>query len=118
MKAVHGVNTHHGIHSLKMKPMALLNLVYRDELFPREAYRRCFERAFDQHGERVACRMTVRLLALAHEQNCEAALAAEIDDCLRAGQLPDMGRLKSRFAPASGAMARDRCHSGAACRHW
>ena len=104
MKAVHVVNYRHVIHSLKMKPMALLNLVYRDELFPREAYRRCFERAFDQHGERVACRMTVRLLALAHEQNCEAALAAEIDDCLRAGQLPDMGRLKSRFAPASGAM--------------
>ena len=104
MKAVHVVNYHHVIHSLKMKPMALMNLVYRDELFPREAYRRCFERAFDRHGERVACRMTVRLLALAHEQNCEAALAAEIDDCLRAGHLPDMGRLKSRFAPVSGAM--------------
>ena len=34
---VHVVNYRHVIHSLKKKPMALLNLVYRDALFPREA---------------------------------------------------------------------------------
>lgn len=28
------------IHSLRRKPMALLRLVYRDQLFPRDAYRR------------------------------------------------------------------------------
>ena len=39
---VHVVNYRHVIHSLKKKPMALLNLVYRDALFPREPYRRCF----------------------------------------------------------------------------
>ena len=37
---VHIVNYRHVIHSLKRKPMALLNLVYRDALFPRDAYRR------------------------------------------------------------------------------
>jgi hypothetical protein len=31
------------IHSLRRKPMALLNLVYRDRLFPRDAYRRTFD---------------------------------------------------------------------------
>ena len=35
---VHVVNYRHVIHSLKKKPMALLNLVYRDTLFPREPY--------------------------------------------------------------------------------
>ena len=34
----HVVNYRHVIHSLKKKPMALLNLVYRDALFPREPY--------------------------------------------------------------------------------
>ena len=34
----HVVDYHHIIHSLRRKPMALLNLVYRDALFPRPAY--------------------------------------------------------------------------------
>ena len=72
----HVVNYRHVIHSLKKKPMALRNLVYRDALFPREAYRRCFERALERLTEREACRLAVTLLALAHEENCEAELAA------------------------------------------
>ena len=100
----HVVNYRHIIHSLKKKPMALLNLVYRAELFPREAYRHCFELALTRLTERAACRLAVKLLALAHEQNCEATLAAEIDAGLRAGQLPDPDALQARFAPAPGSM--------------
>jgi hypothetical protein len=37
------VNYRHVIHSLRKKPMALLGLVYRDRLFPRQAYRRTFD---------------------------------------------------------------------------
>ena len=33
------VSYHHVIHALRRKPMALLGLVYRDQLFPREAYK-------------------------------------------------------------------------------
>lgn len=98
-KAVHVVNYRHVIHSLKTKPMALMNLVYRDELFPRDAYRRCFETAVARLGERAGCRLTVKLLALAHEENCEAALAVEIEQGLEAGMLPDVDHLRSRFAP-------------------
>ena len=101
-KTVYVVNYRHVIHSLKTKPMALLNLVYRDELFPRDAYRRCFETAVARLGERAGCRLTVKLLALAHEENCEAALAAEIERCLQAGTLPDLQRLRTRFAPDPG----------------
>ena len=100
----HVVNYRHVIHSLKKKPMALLNLVYRDELFPREPYRRCFEKALERLGEREACRLAVGLLTLAHEDTCEAELAAEIDRALKTGRLPDPDKLKARFAPQRGSM--------------
>ncbi len=100
----HVVNYRHIIHSLKKKPMALLNLVYRDALFPREPYRRCFETALERLSERQACRLAVALLALAHEENCEAELADAIDKALNAGRLPDPGTLKARFAPDPGRM--------------
>jgi len=93
------VNYHHVIHSLRRKPMALLNLVYRDRLFPREAYRLAFDALRDALPERQACRTMVDLLALAHDRGCEAELA----DCLaadrEAGRLPDMAVLRARFAP-------------------
>ena len=38
------VDYRHVIHSLRRKPMALLNLVYRDALFPRPAYRTAWQR--------------------------------------------------------------------------
>ena len=103
---VHIVNYRHVIHSLKRKPMALLNLVYRDALFPRDAYRRCFEAALERLTEREACRLAVTLLALAHEENCEAELAAEIDRVLDKGRLPAPNDLKARFAPDPGQMPR------------
>lgn len=102
----HVVNHRHVIHSLKKKPLALANLVYRDALFPRSAYRRCFEAALERLGEHKACRLTVGLFALAHEENREAELAAEIDDILDEGRLPDPAGLKARFAPDPARMPR------------
>jgi len=96
------VDYRHVIHALKAKPMALLNLVYRDALFPRPAYKRAFEALLAQGPERAACRATVGLLALAHEQGCEAELAAALEAILAAGELPDLEALRSRFAPARG----------------
>lgn len=93
------VNYRHVIHSLRRKPMALLNLVYRDQLFPRQAYRQTFEALLERLSERQACRIMVELLAIAHERNCEAELAGELAAGLQAGQLPDMAALRTRFAP-------------------
>jgi hypothetical protein len=39
----HVVDYRHVIHALRRKPMALVNLVYRDQFFPRAAYKRLFE---------------------------------------------------------------------------
>ena len=93
----HVVDYRHVIHALRRKPMALRNLVYRDQLFPRDAYRRAFEALLDAKGERAACRDTVALLALAHERACEAALANELEACLEAGALPDPEALAASF---------------------
>jgi hypothetical protein len=55
----HVVDYRHVIHALRRKPMALLNLVYRDQLFPRQAYARAFQALLASEGERRACRVTV-----------------------------------------------------------
>jgi hypothetical protein len=57
------VNYRHVIHSLRRKPMALLNLVYRDQLFPRQAYRRTFDALLQRLPEKQAWRIMVDLLA-------------------------------------------------------
>lgn len=93
------VDYRHVIHALRRKPMALLNLVYRDQLFPRLAYRRTFDALLEQLPERQACRVMVELLAMAHERNCESELAEQLSACLLAGQLPDMRALRALFAP-------------------
>jgi len=95
----HVIDYRHVIHALRRKPMALLNLVYREQLFPRRAYQRAFEALLPAEGEKRACRTVVGLLALAHERACEAELADIIDAELDAGRLPDLDPLARRFAP-------------------
>jgi hypothetical protein len=95
----HVVDYHHVIHSLRRKPMALMKLVYRDQIFPREAYRRTFERLIEALPERAACRQMVELLGLAHDRACEAELAELLARDIAAERLPDMVALQARFAP-------------------
>ena len=95
----HVVDYRHVIHTLRRKPMALLNLVYRDQLFPREAYRLMFERLRERLSDRLACRTIVELLSLAHDRACEAELAMVLTEHLAADQLPDLAALRTRFAP-------------------
>jgi len=97
----HVINYRHIIHSLKRKPMALMNLVYRDQLFPRLAYARTFDVLVAAHPTRIACRIMVELLALAHERSCEAELADQLEAGLDAGVLPDIKLLRAQFRPES-----------------
>jgi hypothetical protein len=60
-KHSHVVDYRHVIHALRKKPMALLNLVYRDQLFPRRAYARAFaalhrEAGLPRHGRPAGAR--------------------------------------------------------------
>src|SRR5262249_14609972 len=100
----HVVNYRHVIHALRRKPMALVNLVYRDQLFPRQAYARAFEVLLAGGEERHACRTMVGLLALAHERACEAELAEVLDVELDAGRMPDLDAMHRRFTPAKSTM--------------
>jgi hypothetical protein len=104
--ALHGRNGHvidyrHVIHALRRKPMALLNLVYRDQLFPRSAFRRAWEALIAGQSPRNACRIMVGLLALAHDRACEAQLAIALDGILELGDLPDLADLQRRFTATS-----------------
>ena len=99
-KGGHVVDYRHVIHALRKKPMALNNLVYRDQLFPRPAYARAFEALQQSVGDKRACKLTVELLALAHDRGCEAELAELIDAELDAGRLPDLALWRERFGPS------------------
>jgi hypothetical protein len=103
-KGGHIVDYRHVIHALRRKPMALLNLVYRSQLFPRPAYARAFEAWRAEAGDKTACKVTVELLALAHDRGCEAELAGAIDAELEASRLPDLAVLRGRFGPAPGSL--------------
>jgi hypothetical protein len=93
------IDYRHVIHSLRCKPMALLNLAYRDQLFPREAFRAAWEALLEAGPPRLACRTMVGLLALAHDRACEAELADALRAILDAGDLPDLAALQRRFMP-------------------
>lgn len=98
------IDYRHVIHSLRRKPMALMNLVYRDKLFPRTVYARAFDALTAQKPARTACKIMVELLSLAHGRACEAELALLIEADLDAGRLPDLDVLKTRFAPSATAL--------------
>ncbi len=100
----HVVDYHHVIHSLKRKPMALLNLVYREQLFPRQAYARTFECLLSRLTPRAACKTMVKLLALAHDRACEAELAERLTSDLDQGHLPDITALSALFGPGDEAV--------------
>jgi hypothetical protein len=93
----HVIDYRHIIHSLRRKPGALLNLTYRDQLFPRIAYRRAWDALLAALPAQAACRAMVGLLALAHDHACEAELASTLDALLDDGALPDIASLRERF---------------------
>jgi transposase InsO family protein len=95
----HVIDYRHVIHALRRKPMALLNLVYRDQLWPRDAYRHMFDHLCERLSERAACKLMVELLSIAHERGCEAQLAALLTEDLAADRLPELKVLRERFAP-------------------
>jgi hypothetical protein len=102
-RAVHVVDYRHIIAALRAKPGALINLAYRDALWPRAAYRRAWDGLLAAGSARDAARTMVGLLALAHDRGVEAELAAAIDAGLDAGEPPDLAAMLRRFTPVTAA---------------
>lgn len=89
----------HFIEGLKRKPQAFKGLAFRDELFPREAYRRTWDELEGRLTQRDACKTMVGLLELAAREGVEAVLAARLNALLVDGRLPDLKALREEFAP-------------------
>jgi hypothetical protein len=89
----------HFIEALKRKPQAFKGLAFRDDLFPREAYRWTWERLEARLTQREACKTIVGLLELAANHGVEAVLAGRLEALLAAGELPDLEQLQNEFAP-------------------
>jgi hypothetical protein len=94
-----GIDYRHFIDALKRKPQAFRGLAFRDDLFPREAYRRTWERLDQALTPRSACKTMVGLLELAGHHGVEAQLAERLDALLELGELPDLKALFDEFAP-------------------
>ena len=93
------IDYRHFIEALKRKPQAFKGLVFRDDLFPREAYRRTWEQLDLQCPQRQACQTIVALLEMAARDGVEAVLAQRLEALLLAGVLPDVKRLREEFVP-------------------
>ncbi len=93
------INYHHVIHALRRKPQALLELVYRDSLFPRTEYADAWKALQRDLPRRDACRRMVDLLfspmTRPARRNWQHLLAEDLD----AGRLPDADTLSVRLEP-------------------
>ena len=98
------VDYRHFLPTLKRKPGAFARWALRDAMFPREEYRRMWERLQEKLPERVACKTIIGLLDLAARGACEVDLAQVLSDLLAAGTLPDLSGLETRFAPRVGTL--------------
>jgi hypothetical protein len=98
MRHAKGIDYRHLVAALQRKPGAFARWVLRDAAFPREVYRRTWERLTAGVPEREACRTMVGLLVLAAEGH-EAQLADELDQLIELDQLPDLHALTLLLAP-------------------
>ena len=98
------IDYRHFIDALKRKPQAFKGMVFRDALFPREAYRRTWDQLELKLTQRQACQTIVALLEMAARDGVEGVLAQRLDALLVAGELPDVKRLREEFAPRKAEM--------------
>jgi hypothetical protein len=93
------IDYRHFVDALKRKPQAFKGLVFRDALFPREAYRRMWEQLECRLTQRQACQTIVALLEMAARDGVEGVLAERLEALLATGELPDLRKLREEFAP-------------------
>lgn len=92
------IDYRHLVQALQRKPGAFARWVHREAAFPRPVYRQTWERLIGARPEREACRTMVGLLALAAKGH-EAQLAAELEQLIETGALPDLSAIERVLAP-------------------
>ena len=98
MRHAKDIDYRHLVAALQRKPGAFARWVLRDAAFPREVYKRTWERLAARVPEREACRTMVGLLVLAADGH-EAQLADELDQLIELDHLPDLFALTLLLAP-------------------
>jgi hypothetical protein len=101
------VDYRHLIHSLVRKPQAFRHSVFREQLFPRAAFRRAWEVLDVRLDPRKACRVYVGLLHLAAMHACEGALAEHLDAVIDSGRIPDLDIARRAVGPSAAPRAPD-----------
>jgi hypothetical protein len=95
----HRINYRHIIWSLVKKPGAFPRYRYRQDLFPREVFRRTYDRLAQALGERRADLEYLRVLHLAAAtMECDVAAALEL--LLAEGALPSFSEVRSLVVAA------------------
>ena len=95
------IDYRHLVAALQRKPGAFARWVLRDAAFPREVYKKTWERLQAAVTERAACKTMVGLLVLAADGH-EARLADELEQLIELNQLPDLQALTELLAPSRG----------------
>ncbi len=101
-REAHGIQYRHVIESLVRKPGAFRGYRYFDALFPGEVFRRAFDVLAQALPRWQADVHYLRVLKLAAE-TMEADVASALTECLAAGELPLIERIRGKVAPAASA---------------
>ena len=95
------VNYKHVIDALARKPQAFRYSQLRDDLLPTPDYKLIWRHVDETLLAHDACRYIVRLLLLAANQNCEAALGRYVLQKIEQGNLPSALQCAQRFGDAA-----------------
>ena len=102
-KAMRRVDYRHLIGSLVKKPQAFRHSVFRDDLFPRDVFRRAWDVLDQKLDPRKACKVYVGLLYLAAMHAAEEALSQYLAAVLDRGEIPDLELARAAVAPVPSA---------------
>ena len=103
-KAMRRVDYRHLIGSLVKKPQAFRHSVFRDDLFPRDVFRRAWDVLDQKLDPRKACKVYVGLLYLAAMHATEEALSQYLAAVLDRGEIPDLELARAAVAPVPSAV--------------
>ncbi len=93
----HVINYLHLIDSLSKKPQAFRHYIFRNELYPTDAFRAAWDILDKELDERKACKTYVGILKLASETS-EEAVSKLIMVSIGEGKIPQLAEMQARLS--------------------
>lgn len=97
-QSARSVNYHHIIDALNKKPLAFRHSRLKDDILPNAHYKQIWSYLDQELPADEACYYLVRLLYLAHKNNCERQLANFVLAGISERQLPSIRSCEDRFS--------------------